>query len=129
MAVHNDLGKWGEDYAAEYLLKKGYEVISRDWRLGKRDIDIVARTEDGLTVVFVEVKTRATDVIVSPEDAVDESKIRSIGWAANAYVKEFQIYDDIRFDIISIVGTKPEDASIEHVIDAFNPLLAMNGHC
>ena len=129
MAVHNDLGKWGEDYAAEYLLKKGYEVISRDWRLGKRDIDIVARTEDGLTVVFVEVKTRATDVIVSPEDAVDEGKIRSIGWAANAKVKEFQIYDDIRFDIISIVGTKPEDASIEHVIDAFNPLLAMNGHC
>ena len=129
MAVHNDLGKWGEDYAAEYLLKKGYEVISRDWRLGKRDIDIVARTEDGLTVVFVEVKTRATDVIVSPEDAVDKRKIRSIGWAANAYVKEFQIYDDIRFDIISIVGTKPEDASIEHVIDAFNPLLAMNGHC
>ena len=111
------------------MLKKGYEVISRDWRLGKRDIDIVARTEDGLTVVFVEVKTRATDVIVSPEDAVDERKIRSIGWAANAYVKEFQIYDDIRFDIISIVGTKPEDASIEHVIDAFNPLLAMNGHC
>ena len=129
MAVHNDLGKWGEDYAAEYLLKKGYEVISRDWRLGKRDIDIVARTEDGLTVVFVEVKTRATDVIVSPEDAVDKRKIRSIGWAANAYVKEFQIYDDIRFDIISIVGTKPEDASIEQVIDAFNPLLAMKGHC
>ena len=128
MAVHNDLGKWGEDYAAEYLLKKGYEVISRDWRLGKRDIDIVARTEDGMTVVFVEVKTRATDIIVSPEDAVDEKKIKSIGWAANAYVKEFQIYDDIRFDIISIVGTKPQDASVEHIIDAFNPLLAMNGH-
>ena len=100
MAVHNDLGKWGEDYAAEYLLKKGYEVISRDWRLGKRDIDIVARTEDGMTVVFVEVKTRATDIIVSPEDAEDEKKIRSIGWAANAYVKEIQIYDGIRFDII-----------------------------
>ena len=128
MAVHNDLGKWGEDYAAEYMMKKGYEVISRDWRLGKRDIDIVARTEDGMTVVFVEVKTLATDIIVSPEDAVDENKIRSVGWAANAYVKEFQIYDDIRFDIISIVGTKPQDASVEHIIDAFNPLLAMNGH-
>jgi putative endonuclease len=127
MAVHNNLGKWGEEYAAEYLLKNGYEIISRDWKLGKRDIDIVARTEDGMTVVFVEVKTRATDVVSCPEDAIDERKIMSIGWTANAYVKEFQIYDDLRFDIISIVGTKPEDASIEHIVDAFNPLLATNG--
>jgi putative endonuclease len=124
MAAHNDLGRWGEDLAAEYLVKCGYEVVNRDWRLGGRDIDIVARTEDGTTIVFVEVKTRTTDVVTKPEDAIDEKKIKSIGWAANAYVKKFQIWDDLRFDIITIVGTDKDNARLEHVEDAFNPLLA-----
>ena len=63
MAVHNELGKIGEDFAATYLEHAGYGIIERDWRQGHRDLDIIARSPDGTTVVFVEVKTRGSDVI------------------------------------------------------------------
>lgn len=123
MARHNELGKAGEDFAASYLEHAGYGIIERDWRQGSRDIDIVARTEDGTTVVFVEVKTRSSDAIVRPEDAVDARKIRNLGRAADAYVKERAIWNELRFDLINIVGTAPENFKLEHIIDAFNPLL------
>ncbi|EHO68007.1 YraN family protein [Segatella maculosa] len=123
MARHNELGKAGEDFAASYLEHAGYGIIERDWRQGSRDIDIVARTEDGTTVVFVEVKTRSSDAIVRPEDAVDARKIRNLGRAADAYVKERAIWNELRFDLINIVGTAPENFRLEHIIDAFNPLL------
>lgn len=124
MAQHNQLGKWGEEYAANYLLGKGYDILERDWRIGHRDIDIIARSPEGDTVVFVEVKTRTNDVVTDPRDAVDLRKIRSIGWAANAYVKQRNVIDLLRFDIISIVGSNDANAYITHVEDAFNPCCA-----
>ena len=124
MAQHNQLGKWGEEYAANYLLGKGYDILERDGRIGHRDIDIIARSPEGDTVVFVEVKTRTNDVVTDPRDAVDLRKIRSIGWAANAYVKQRNVIDLLRFDIISIVGSNDANADITHVEDAFNPCCA-----
>ena len=41
MAAHNDTGKWGEDLAAKYLEEKGYTIVERDWKSGRRDIDII----------------------------------------------------------------------------------------
>ena len=123
MARHNELGKWGEQYAADYLQSIGYDIIERDWRIGHRDIDIIARTGDGTTVVFVEVKTRTSDVVTKPDDAVDIKKIRNIGYAANNYIKTKGI-DEVRFDIISIIGNNKENAQLEHIIEAFNPCLA-----
>lgn len=124
MARHNELGKWGEQYAADYLQGLGYDIIERDWRIGHRDIDIIARTSDGTTVVFVEVKTRTNDVVTKPDDTVDIKKIRSIGFAANNYIKTKGIVDEVRFDIISIIGNNKENAQLEHIIEAFNPCLA-----
>lgn len=124
MARHNDTGKWGEELAVRLLHDKGYTIMERDWHSGHRDIDIIARTPDSRTVVFVEVKTRTSDIITRPEDAVDVKKIRNIGYAANNYVKMHDIVDELRFDIISIVGENAEVAKVEHTADAFNPLLA-----
>ena len=67
MAAHNELGKWGEDLATAYLEQKGYTIIERDWKSGRRDLDIIAL--DGNTVVFVEVKTRRSSVFGAPEEA------------------------------------------------------------
>ena len=53
MAEHNDLGKWGEVEASRYLESKGYAILDRDWRFGKRDLDIVALSEDACTMVVV----------------------------------------------------------------------------
>ena len=123
MAAHNELGKWGEEMAVEYLHDKGYIIRECDWKFGKRDIDIIALTPDETEVVFVEVKTRTTDEVAKPEDAVDMRKIRSIGVAANAYVKMCDVVEELRFDIITIVGTTRDNMRVEHIKDAFNPLL------
>ena len=98
MAKHNDLGKWGED--------------------------LVAITADLTTVVFVEVKTRTTDDVSEPADAVNRQKIRNLGIAANNYIKQFNVVEQVRFDVVTIVGNSNENAQLEHIEDAFNPLLA-----
>ena len=124
MARHNNLGKWGEEYAAAYLRGRGYTIVSRDWRCGHRDIDIIARTPDGGTLVFVEVKTRTSDVVVRPEDALTPAKIRNIAIAANSYVKTMNVLDELRFDVVTIVGDSDDNAIVEHTKDAFNGCMA-----
>ena len=108
MAEHNDLGKWGEEYAAVYLQKQGYVILDRDWRYGrsKIDIDIICKTPDMRTVVFVEVKTRATEQILAPEDAVNVQKVRHIGRAAHNYVQMYDVVEELRFDILTIIGDR-----------------------
>lgn len=126
MAEHNDLGDWGEDYVADYLQKNGYVIMERDWTYGrsKRDIDIICKTEDLTTVVFVEVKTRAVEEATDPEDAVDIKKMRHIGMAADEYVKSHDISEELRFDIITVIGRKnSNNIKLNHIEDAFNPLL------
>lgn len=123
MAEHNDLGKWGEEKAVAYLQRHGYTIRDRDWRYGHRDLDIVAVTEDQTTLVVVEVKSRSSDELADPEEAVDRKKIRHLARAANDYVKLFAIDSDVRFDIITVVGKSDADVKIEHIVEAFNPLL------
>ena len=125
MAEHNDLGKWGEDEAALYYEDRGYEILERDWKVGKRDIDLIALTEDKDTLVFVEVKTRQNDDLQEPEEAVDVKKMRNLAIAANAYVKLHGLDMDVRFDIISVIGKCSCVESIECFEDAFNPLLIL----
>ena len=125
MAQHNDIGKWGEETAMQYLQKKGYVIRDTNWRCGHRDIDIVAIDENLRTLVFVEVKTRAASYMQRPEEAVNREKIRNIGLAANAYVKMYRITMELRFDIITVVGSGNEGETpvVEHWEDAFNPML------
>lgn len=121
MAAHNELGKWGENKAAEYLERKGYRIIERDWRIGHRDLDIVA-IDSGM-LVFVEVRTRRNNVFMEPELTVDRKKMRSLMIAANAYIKTHNIDFDLRFDIITVLGTNDNDYKINHIEEAFNPML------
>ncbi len=122
MAEHNDTGKWGEEIAVNYLHKKGYTIRECDWHYGHRDIDIIAISPDQQFVVFIEVKTRTSDDVTLPEDAVDFRKIRNLGYASNAYVKMNQIVLDLRFDIVTIVGDNQSEPVIDHIEDAFNPM-------
>ena len=125
MAEQNDFGKWGEDEAALYYEDRGYEILERDWKVGKRDIDLIALTEDKDTLVFVEVKTRQNNDLQEPEEAVDVKKMRNLAIAANAYVKLHGLDMDVRFDIISVIGKCSCVESIECFEDAFNPLLIL----
>lgn len=115
MAAHNELGKWGEDLAADYLQRKGYTIIERDWKSGRRDLDIVAKNGD--VIVFVEVKTRRNSLYGQPEEAVDYRKLQSLQQAINHYIKFRHIRQEVRFDIISIVGTIGAEPDIQHIQD------------
>ena len=125
MAEHNELGKWGEDEAALYLEDEGYVIIDRDWKIGKRDLDILALSPDGKTLAVVEVKTRSGDEYQQHEEDVDGRKMRNLAIAANAYVKEHQVDKELRFDIIAVVGVGHQVKCLEHLKDAFNPMLIL----
>ena len=115
MAAHNELGKWGEDLAAAYLQEKGYEILERDWKSGRHDLDIVAK--DGNTLVVVEVKTRRNRLYGDPEEAVDYKKRRSLLSAINHYVKSHYASRYVRFDVISVVGMIGSTPEIDHIKD------------
>ena len=115
MATHNELGHWGEEMAADYLQRNGYTIVERDWRSGHRDIDIIAW--DGQMVVFVEVKTRRNRTFADPETAVDYRKLNNLRQAANHYIKYRNITHNVRFDVITVVGTPDKEPEIEHIKD------------
>lgn len=116
MAAHNELGAWGEEQATNYLLRKGFSIVERDWKSGHRDIDIIATLDD--IVVFVEVKTRSKQLFGEPEDAVNYMKLRNLRAAINHYVQYKHLNKVIRFDIISILGSPDNGTqSIKHFED------------
>lgn len=116
MAQKNDLGKDGEARARDYLVRQGYTILHTNWRWHHYELDIVAAADNELVVV--EVKTRSADYLISPEEAVDNRKIRRIVAAADAYVRYFNLEWPVRFDIITLVKGK-EGYRIEHIADAF----------
>jgi len=118
MAAHNDFGKEGEEEAADFLMKQGYRIRHRNWRSGRKELDIVAEHKGEL--VIVEVKTRRDKRFGQPEEAVCEQKIRRIVASTDAYLRKFAIDAPVRFDIITLVGTE-KPLAIEHIENAFYP--------
>ncbi len=116
MALHNELGKKGEQLAVQHLQKKGYAILATNWRYLKAEIDIIAQKEH--TLAIVEVKTRSSDTISAPEDAINQKKIKLLVNAADAYVIENELDVDVRFDIVAILK-KGNAFSIEHTEEAF----------
>ena len=116
MAEHNELGKLGEELAAEYLLKNGYAILETNWVFQKAEIDILAQKENTLAVV--EVKTRSSIEFGLPQDFVKPKKIQLLVKAVNAYVTENDLDLEVRFDIIAI-SKKGQEFVIEHLTDAF----------
>ncbi|MEY5047141.1 MAG: exonuclease RecJ [Bacteroidota bacterium] len=107
-------GESTESKACEYLQEKGYVIKERNYRSGKNEIDIIALKNNEL--IFVEVKYRKNDDFGFPESMVDKSKQDRIKACANDYIFATNWNGGIRFEIISIIGTKPD---IMHFEDAF----------
>ncbi len=118
MAQHNLLGNKGEMLASRYLLDKGYAVLHYNWRSGHKEIDLIAKERD--TLVFVEVKSRTSELYGNAEDAVDDRKMRLLISAAESYITRFKIDLKFRFDVITVIGNC-EPYRIEHIEDAFAP--------
>ena len=116
MAKHNELGELGEDLAVEELEKNGYEIVERNWRYKKAEIDIIARKNEVLAIV--EVKTRSNDYIGNPQDFVSPKKIKMLVEAVNEYVVSKDLDVEVRFDIIAIIINQNK-LTLEHLEDAF----------
>lgn len=116
MAIHNVLGRVGEEAACRYLMHRGYQLNSRNWRSGHLEIDIVAEWHG--EIVFVEVKTRSHEEWTAAADAVDLDKKEHLLAAAKAYMAYFQLDLPYRFDIVTVVGEAPE-FEVHHIVNAF----------
>lgn len=112
-----EFGKIGEQMAAKYLTDKGYLILEHNYRRGHLEIDLIALDEDEL--VIVEVKSRAYDNILQPEDAVDHKKRQALIRLANEYVKTHNRKENVRFDIVTVVS-KADGAEIKHLKNAYN---------
>lgn len=116
MALHNELGKAGEEMAALWIAAKGYTILHRNWRWGGFEIDIIAKKDKFL--YFIEVKTRNYSPRGHPEDQVKKQKFRHLQSAAHGYLQLNPGNPWIEYHILAITIFKdkePEYFLIEDV--------------
>lgn len=110
------LGKFGEEIAFKYLLKKGFVLKQRNFRAGRYEIDLVMEDLGGF-IVFIEVKTRRSDKYGMGREAVDWKKQANIIAAAENYIYINGLYErKIRFDVVEV---DLKNNKITHITDAF----------
>lgn len=120
MQTSKQVGDAGENYAADFFRFKGFDIIHRNWRSGKLEIDIVAKDKNRL--VFVEVKSRLmVNDEVHPEDRVNADKQRKLMQAAQHFLTQNPHNGPLRFDIVSVVITHFSRCLYYHP-DAFFPM-------
>lgn len=113
MARRNQYGEWGEWVAAEYLRKKGYVILDRNWEtLEGNEIDIIARKDD--TLVVVEVKTRHDERWEKAKEVVKPEQQENIIRATRSYMSFRRLSLKVRIDLITVVGLPPSP-QIEHI--------------
>ena len=117
MRQSNEAGKKGEKIAADYLLKKGYRIVSRNFRSKRGEIDVIATT--GNYLVFVEVKERAANALVSPLEAVTSAKRARIIRTAQYYLMRYPSHLQPSFDVIAIEHRLDGVYAVTHLENAF----------
>lgn len=117
MAEHNDFGNLAEDLAVEYLEKKNYRIIARNFRYQKAEIDIVAEFEN--LIVVAEVKARSYNTVIEPQEAVTKKKIKSIVMCTDFFMQDRTIDKEVRFDIITVLPDEKGVLQLTHIQDAF----------
>ena len=110
-SAHLDIGRKGEEIAKEYLEKKGYKIIERNYKTKYAEIDLVAKQKNNL--VFVEVRTKTGEDLGSPEETINKKKLKKLLGNATAYVARIKWQYSYRIDAICIVLKK--DYSVEHL--------------
>lgn len=113
-----ELGKKGEEIALQFLKKKGYRILQKNYVCKLGEIDLIAQEKDTLT--FVEVKTRRSTTFGPPQMAVDQKKQEQLSKAALHFLKERRLEEaKARFDVVAIL-LSPQGVKIELIRNAFD---------
>ena len=111
------LGKEGERLAEQYLKKKGYKIVERNYRCRGAELDLIVL--DRRVIVFVEVKTRTGHGFGSPFEAVEFRKQQKMIQAAQYFLNERKLHQrDARFDVVGI-SWPGDEPLVEHIENAF----------
>jgi putative endonuclease len=101
MTTRQQLGQLGEQLAAAELERRGYAILTRNWRCAHGELDLVAR--DGDALVAVEVRTRRSQAYGSPEESLTTAKLAHLAAAAQTYVQTVDWNGPWRIDVVAIV--------------------------
>ena len=114
-----DLGRHGEDLAEQHLVGQGATVLARNYRLPVGEIDLVLLDDQDL--VAVEVKTRVSNAVVQPEEAVTPRKLRRVARTLAMYAFNQGLFErHWRIDVVAIeVGADGSLLRLEHIPDAY----------
>jgi len=111
------LGKKGEALAEEYLKRKGFLILKRNYRYGHKEIDLIGK--DGNTIVFIEVKAARSKSFGAPQQWVNLKKQKNLIEVASDFIQKNNITDcDFRFDVLAISYQQGEEV-IDHIKNAF----------
>jgi putative endonuclease len=117
MATIHRRGQRGEALVADYLSRRGWRILVRNWRFHHKELDLVA--ERGGVVAFVEVKTRAADGLGHPLESITARKRRDLATAARGWIAAHGGgYASFRFDA-AVVVTGPAGTTVDHIADAW----------
>ena len=113
------VGNKGESLAEDYIKRKGYKIIQRNYRCRLGEIDIIAKDDD--TIVFIEVRTKQNENFGSPQGSVTSTKKSKISKTALSFIQEKNLSGySYRFDFIAITFSQGKP-NIEHIENAFMP--------
>ena len=103
MYFRQEIGKWGENLACQYLEKHNYKIIKRNFLCRQGEIDIIAKDNTQNEMVFIEVKTRSNFKYGNPAEAVDKNKKQHMLQAIKYYIYKNHIKNTpLRIDVIEV---------------------------
>ena len=116
MRTSYELGRKGEAEAAAFLAQKNYQILEKNYRYRKAEVDLIVQKEN--TLVAVEIKTRSTAFFGTPALFLKPKQQQRIVEAVDYYVKQNNLDLEVRFDVISIIKHKGT-FDIQHIENAF----------
>ena len=112
---NGQIGNLGEDLVADYLKSKCYIIVKRNWRDRFGEIDVIA--ENGVHIIFVEVKTRTEDALVSGREAIDRKKAERIRKTALSFINRFYRNLSSRFDVAEVTVYTRDDNTVGYKLN------------
>ena len=110
-----EIGQRGEDAAVRFLYSRGFEILHRNWRSGRYEIDIIARRESMIHIV--EVKCRRAEGLTTPYEALTAKKFESLVSATQRYIEQHNVDCEIQFDLIAATHYPNGNIGIDYVPD------------